>query len=352
MAKTFNNLYPKIYDFDNLMDAYVKASKGKRSRKEVMRFSYNLEGNLIDIQNHLMWGSWKTGEYRHFTLYEPVYRIGAALPFRDRVLHHSLVDAIYPCFFTRFISDTYACIQDRGTHLGADKAQEMMRKVKREHGVVYVFKGDISGYFYNINHTILKKIIRKRISCQRTLDLIDEIIDSSAAHGDINPKGIPLGNLTSQLFANIYLGELDLFVKHQLREEHYIRYMDDFCIIHHDKNHLQQIRVVIEDFLLNKLCLLTNKKTQIFPVAIKHGRALDFLGYRIWPTHRRLRKSSISRICRSLKRLQRSYARGDIGMEEIRPVVHSWLAHASHADTFGLRNKILSSFSFIKTTTT
>lgn len=349
MAKTFNNLYPKIYDFDALLSSYIKARKGKRSRNEVMRFHYDYEGQIINIQNHLLWGTWRTGEYRHFTLHEPVYRVGAALPFPDRVLHHSIVAAINPCFEPRFIQHSYACIKNRGTHLGADKAESMLRQVKREHGCIYVFKGDISGYFYNINHDVLKRLIKKRISCKPTLRLLFEIIDSSPNISLINPKGIPLGNLTSQLFANIYLAELDNFVKHVLREKHYIRYMDDWCIIHQDKTHLHRVRFEVERFLHDELQLTTNRKTQVFPVASgKGGRALDFLGYRIWPTHRKLRKSSIQRITRSLKRLQRKYAAGEISLDDVRPVVHSWLAHASHADTFGLRSKILGTFPMIK----
>lgn len=351
MAKTFNNLYPQIYDFDNLISAYFRARKGKRGRKEVMIFHYNYEGQLINIQNHLVWGTWQTGQYRHFTLHEPVFRVGAALPFRDRVLHHSLVETINPCFEPSFIRHSYACIKGRGTHAGADKAQQMLRIVKRNHDDLYVFKGDISGYFYNINHAVLKRLIRKRIACAQTLALIDEIIGSSCEDGlaAINPKGIPLGNLTSQLFANIYLAELDNFVKHVLREKHYLRYMDDFCIIHHDKAHLQDIRIKIEDFLRDELQLWTNKKTQVFPVSSKPGgRPLDFLGYRMWPTHRRLRRDSVSRITRSLKRLQRQYAAGYIDLEDVRPVVHSWLAHAGHADTFGLVSKILETFPMVR----
>lgn len=349
MAKTFNNLYPSIYDFERLISSYYRARKGKRGRKEVMIFHYDYEGQIFNIQNHLIWGSWRTGEYRPFTLHEPVFRVGAALPFRDRVLHHSIVETINPCFEPGFIQHSYACIKGRGTHAGADKAQMMLRTVRRNHGSLYVFKGDIAGYFYNINHDVLKRLVRRRISCRQTLVLLDEIIDSSSTPDALTPKGIPLGNLTSQLFANIYLAELDNFVKHVLREKHYLRYMDDFCIIHHDKAHLQNLRVKIEKFLHDELQLNTNKKTQVFPVSSKQGgRSLDFLGYRIWPTHRKLRKDSIQRITRSLKRLQRHYATGRINLSDVRPVVHSWLAHANHADTFGLKSKILSSFPMIR----
>lgn len=348
MAKTFKNLYPAIYDFESLLGAYMRARRGKRNRTAVQRFHYNMEGNLIEIQNHLIWGTWKTGQYRTFTLHEPVYRVGASLPFRDRVMQHALVEAIEPCFGPRMIADTYACVVNRGTHAGADRAQSMLRRVQREHGQVYVLKADISKYFKNINHNILRAIIRKRVACKRTLDLIDEIIASTAVNGDVNPVGIPLGNLTSQLFANIYLGELDLYVKHTLREKLYVRYMDDFCIVHHDKEHLQRLRLIIEDFLMDRLGLKTNHKTQVFPVSVTNGRALDFLGYRMWVTHRRLRKSSIRRMVRRMRKLQKQYAAGDIDLDDIRPVVHSWLAHAKHAESYGLRRHILDRFPFMR----
>ncbi|MGL5947737.1 MAG: reverse transcriptase domain-containing protein, partial [Aeromonas sp.] len=282
MAKTYNNLYPQIYDFDNLLSAYLRARQGKRSRMEVMRFHYNYEAELINIQNHLMWGTWRTGEYRPFTVHEPKRRDGASLPFRDRVLHHALVAVINPCFEPRFIRDTYACIAGRGTHSGADRAQAMLRSVQRKHGRAYVLKADIAKYFANINHAILRAIIRRRICCKPTLALIDEIIASSADADDINPRGIPLGNLTSQLFANIYLAELDNYIKHELREVNYMRYMDDFIIVHHDKAHLHDVLRKVGLFLHDRLQLATNHKTQIFPAGVHNGRALDFLGYRIW----------------------------------------------------------------------
>src|SRR5699024_3331762 len=143
------------------------------------------------------------------------YRVGAALPFEDRVLHHAIMNVINPIFERSFIADTYSCIAGRGAHAGADRAQRMLRIVKRNHGVIYVFKAEISGYFYTINHELLKRLVRKRIACKATLKVLDEIIVSTAE--GFNPKGIPLGNLTSQLFANIYLGLLDDYAKHALR---------------------------------------------------------------------------------------------------------------------------------------
>jgi hypothetical protein len=281
-------------------------------------------------------------------VYEPKERIVAALPFRDRVLHQAIVAVIEPIWECRFIDDSYACRPGRGTHRGADRVQAMLRRAQREHGKVYVLKADIAKYFYSIDHCVLKKLVRRRIRCRRTLALIDSIIDSNAEPGDLCPVGLPIGNLTSQLFANVYLHELDEFVKHALRERYYVRYMDDFCIISHDKAHLHRVRVLIEQFLWDRLRLKTNAKTQIFPIGTKFGRALDFLGYRIWPTHRRLRKSSISRITRTLRKLRRQYADGKVGMDRIRASIMSWIAHAAHADAFGLRRKLLGSFTFTR----
>lgn len=346
--KTYPNLIEQIYDFENLYRAWQRAAQGKRNRPQVMRYGYRLEENLIDLQNHLIWGTWQTGEYRHFTLHEPVYREGAALPFRDRVMHHALVAIIEPCFAPSWIDHSYACRAGKGTHRGADYAQALIRRVQRQHGQAYALKADIRKYFRSIDHAALKRLIRRKITCQPTLDLIEGVIDSTANPDDPRPYGIPLGNLTSQLFANVYLDALDQYAKHRLKVRNYVRYMDDFVIIHHDKQYLNALRLEIEAWLADQLHLKTNSKTQIFPIGTHHGRGLDFLGYRIWATHRRLRKDSIGRIKRSLKRLQREYAAGDIDLEQIRPVVHSWLAHASHADTHGLQVAILGAFGFVR----
>ncbi len=348
MAKTYNNLYPEIYSFENLHAAYLRARRGKRNRIEVQRFELDLEGNLIQLQNELIWDMYQTGRYHRFIVNEPKERIVAALPFRDRVLQHSLVSVIEPIWERRFISDSYACRPNKGTHRGADRAEEMLRQVKRQYGRVFVLKADISKFFYSIDHGVMKSLIRRRTRCRRTLALIDSIIDSTATPGETCPVGLPIGNLTSQLFANVYLHELDEFVKHVLREKSYVRYMDDFLIVHHDKAHLHRIRARIEWFLWDRLRLRTNAKTQVFPVGERHGRAVDFLGYRIWTTHRRIRKSSISRITRTLKRLRKQYADGKIGLSKIRESIMSWIAHASHAETYGLRRKLLGNTPFTR----
>lgn len=343
MTITHSNLFSQIYDFENLYKAYLKARRGKRDRREVLKFELNLEENLIQLQNELIWDAYKTGEYRIFKVYEPKERNVAALPFRDRVVQHAILLVIEPIWEKRFIYDSYACRVGKGTHLGADQAQRMMRKVLRSHGVLYAFKADISKFFYSIDHEVMKSLIRKKISCKPTLKLLDDIVDSSG--GGV---GIPIGNLTSQLFANIYLHELDEYVKYRLCEKHFLRYMDDFCIFHHNKDHLRHLRIDVERFLFEKLKLKTNAKTQIFPVSTKNGRSLDFLGYQMWPTHRRVRKSSISRIYRKIRFMKKQYSKGRIEAKRIHASMQSWLAHASHAQSYGLRKSILAKAVFYR----
>lgn len=239
----------------------------------------------------------------------------------------------------RFIFDSYACRKGKGAHAGADRVQRFMRIVKRNRGPVYCLKADISKYFASIRHAELKDILARHINCQDTLDLLGLIIDSSPGAPGV---GIPLGNLTSQLFANMYLNELDRFVKHELRERYYCRYMDDFVVVSHDKAHLADIRKRIEQFLWARLGLQTNSKTQVFPVGKHGGRALDFLGYRIYPTHRLLRKCSIQRIKYKLRRMREGLANGTITLMQCRPTIQSWIAHASHANTYRLRKSLFS----------
>lgn len=337
MTKTFNNLYQEIYKFENLYKAYIKAHKGKRYKNEVLNFKMNLEGNLIELQNELIHKTFENGRYREFKIYEPKERVIMALPFKDRIVHHALCNAIEPIFENRFIYDSYACRQGKGTHAAADRTTSFLRKVSNKWDSIYCLKADIKKYFYSIDHTILKSLIRKRIVCKDTLWLIDKIIDSTADPNELNPVGIPIGNLTSQLFANIYLNELDYFLKHELKEKYYIRYMDDFIILHNNKKHLWHLLDEIRGFLDSKLNLKLNGKTSVFP--INHG--IDFVGYRIWSTHRLLRKSSIKRIKRGLKRLQKDFNEGKIPLEKVEATIMSWIGHSKHANTHRIRKKVM-----------
>jgi RNA-directed DNA polymerase len=340
---THSNLYPKIYDLANLYYAYIKAAEGKRYRPEVLRFSADLESNLIQIQNELIWKSYKTDSYFDFYVYEPKKRLVSALPFRDRVVQHALCNVIEPLFESKMIYDSYACRVGKGTHRAADRTQSFIYEAETQWGKAYCLKCDISHYFPSIPHDTLKRIVRRTISCPDTLWLIDGIIDSTG-EGEINPRGIPIGNLTSQLFANVYLDQLDHFVKEVLCEPHYVRYMDDFIILGGSKEHLWEVLHQIETYLGQELGLKLNQKTGISPTS----QGVDFCGYRIWPTHRLLRKRSVKKMKRKLKVYKRKYTTGEIELEEINCSIQSWLGHAKHADTYRLRRKMFEGFVLVR----
>lgn len=309
-----------------------------------MRFSFNLEENLIQIQNELIYKSFETGRYRFFYVYDPKTRLVASLPFKDRVVQHALCNILEPLFELRFIFDSYACRKGKGMHAGANRATHFLRETRRKWGNVYCLKCDIEKYFPSINHAILKSIIRRRISCVDTLWLIDGIIDSSSDDGNARKRGLPIGNLTSQLWANVYLDILDHFVKEVLRERYYIRYMDDFIILGASKSHLWEVKYEIERFLDEYLSLRLNGKTGIAPIE----QSIDFLGYRIWPTHRRLRKSSKKRMKRKLKAFQRKYKNNEMEFDQINACIQSWLGHARHCNSYSLRKKLLNNTIFTK----
>lgn len=332
-------MFNEIVSFSNLYYAAHRARKGKRERESCLLFFSRLEENIIQIQNELIYQEYVFGVYINFYVYEPKQRLISAPCFRDRVMQQAVYGVLEPEIDKRFIYDSYACRKGKGTHAGADRAQRFIRIVKRNHGEVFALKADISKYFHSIDHIVLKSILAAHIDCQKTLKLLYDVIDCSPSFSP--GVGIPLGNLLSQLFANMYLNELDQFVKHQLRCKHYVRYMDDFVILHHDKAHLQHLRKMIEKWLWVRLRLTTNHKTQIFPIDIDNGRALDFLGYRIYATHKLLRKCSVKRIKHKVKKCHRLYSAGVIGMKDIRPSIVSWIGHASHANTYNLVNSVL-----------
>lgn len=342
---TYKGLYPRIYDFQILYKAYLRSRRGRRYNHQVLVFTNNLEGELIQLQNDLIWKTYHTGRYILFYVYDPKTRSAAALPFRDRVLQHALCAIIEPLFDRKFIFDSYACRVNKGTHAGVKRVTEFLTRASNKWENPYCLKADIRKFFASIKQNTLLSIIKRTIACEDTLWLINDILTSWANSDDLDPRGLPLGNLTSQLWANVYLDQLDHYVKEVLQVPFYVRYMDDFIIIDGDKTKLWYLKREIEDFLDEKLGLHFNNKTSIFPVS--HG--VDFLGYRIWKDHKLLRKRSTKRIRRALKRLKRDYGEGKVTAERINSTVQSWLGHANHADSYRFRQKLFSELTFCKT---
>lgn len=319
-------------DYGNVQKAYNKARKCKRYRKDVLVFTTDKEENLEKVRNAILNLAYEPSEYRYFKVYEPKERLIMALPFYDRVIQHAINNILEPIFNKRFIFHSYACRKGKGMHGASDELQRLLYNWQKFHPdqPLYAIKADIHHYFQSINHDVLKAEIRKVIKDTGVLKLIDRIID----HNGNMPEGvgIPVGNLTSQLFANIYLDKLDKFIKHTLGVKDYIRYMDDFIILSPDKDQLREWLAAIERFLRDELKLELNPKTTI--LAAKNG--IDFVGYKHRATHRKVRRDSIKRI----KRTIRKYECGKITKEQLQKSIQSWTGHAGHADSYNLRKKI------------
>ena len=348
--RTWKGLFEQVTSFENLVLAARKARKGKRLKPATAAFDLDLERNLFRLQEQLRSRRWHPGRYVTFEIFEPKRRMISAAPYRDRVAHHALCNVIEPLFDRTFIHDTYANRKDKGTHRAVDRFTGFCRKDR------YVLKCDIKKYFPSIDHEILYDLIEQKIKDPDVLWLVKLILDSSNPQepvyeyfpGDdlLTPyerrKGIPIGNLTSQFFANVYLNGFDHFVKRKLGCRHYIRFVDDFVALSDDRAFLHEVKERMADYLSGLRLKLHETKCQVFPVT----QGTPFLGYRIFPTHRLLKRENVRHFQRRLKVLQRDYSRGALTVEKVGQSVRSWIAHASHADTFGLRRRVLRGVTF------
>ena len=344
--KTYKHLYPKITDFDNLYAAWRKARRGKRYNPSAAAFEQNLDAELTQLHTELVSESWQPGGYRSFTIHEPKRRKISAAPFRDRVVHHALVRVIEPIYERKFIYDTYANRVGKGTHKALDRCTAFMQRY------AYVLQCDIQQFFPAIDHDILKQTLARTIACKPTLHLCEKIIDSGAGvltdaydmryfPGDdllaaARPRGLPIGNLTSQFWANVYLNTLDQFVKHTLQAVGYVRYVDDFLLFADDKATLQRwLSAIIEQLQVLRLTL-HEQRAQAKPVT----QGIPFLGFTVYPTHRRLKRTKGIAYRRHLKTLVKRYRAGEITREQGRASVMAWIGHVQHGNTWGLRRKL------------
>ena len=337
MPKTYKNLFSGVCSFENLHDAYLKARKGKGYGEDALRFSYNLEENLFKIKEELETQSYKPDAYKEFHVYDLKKRLIKAPSFRDRVMHHALCNVIEPVFDKIFIYDSYACRKGKGTHKGVLRLQKFIRKTNEG----YALKCDVVQYFPGIDHEILLEVIGRKIKDEKVMRLVEVIVRSSETSSG-SKKGLPIGNLTSQLFANIYLNELDYFVKHKLKVKHYVRYVDDFVILE-SKHKLREIKAQVIEFLRTLKLEIHPEKAGIFP----GNRGIDFLGCRIFYSHRLLRKSNVKKFIEKLGVLKREYRENPSSCRKIYQSIASWLGHAKHADTYNLRKKIFGENPFV-----
>lgn len=333
--KTYNDLWESVTSFENLCKAFYKAKKGRSGNPEILYCFFNLEKKLFNIQEELLSQTYKTGKYRVFKVYEPKERIIKAVPFRDRIVHHALCNVVEPIFESRFIFDSFACRKRKGSHKGLKRVRHVIQNCfKGRDG--YALKCDVKKYFPSVDHNKLKEIIKKRIKDENVIKVVNEIIDSDNSQFGWC-KGIPIGNLTSQLFANIYLNELDQFVKHKLRVRHYFRYVDDFLIFSESKQQLHVYKHEIKTFLKTICLTIPQEKTRIFK--IKDG--VDFVGYKIHPEFTRLRKSNIKKFSKRIKILKRLLSTNAIQKTRVEASMQSWFGHASHANAYKIVSLVM-----------
>lgn len=332
--KTRKYLFSQIVAFENLLDAANLAAEGKREDASVMQYFDNLEENLFHLQGALVSKSYRPHKYHTFFIYDRKPRLISAAPFHDRVLHHALMNVIGPVLERGLIFDTYANRTGKGTHQAIRRFQHFMQRYR------FVLKCDIKEYFPSIDLEILKTLIRRCIRDPQVLWLIDTIIDYSNEQIEVidhfpgddlftplkRRKGLPIGNLTSQNFANFYLSPLDHFIKETLRCPAYVRYVDDFTLFGNDKAELQRSLAAIMRFLERLRLKLNLNRCTIFPSSAG-GR---FLGQIVFPTHRRLTGENVRRF---RKRLRKWLKHPPANMQQR---IASWLGHARQANTTAL----------------
>lgn len=342
MRGTLPDLFEQITDPPFLFCAWEEFAKGKRARPDVQAFSDHLEANLLAISRDLQSGNYKHGPYVPFTICDPKQRLIHKATVRDRIVHHAVFAALNPIFEPAFIAHSFSCRKGKGTHKGVDSLESMLRKVSRNYTrPCFALKCDIHRFFGSVDHDILIQMIGKRIDDHRVMRLLKEIIGS---FHEGQGKGIPIGNLTSQLFANVYMNAFDQFIKHTLTIKHFIRYTDDFVIVLENENELRAFVPLIEAFLSFTLCLrLHPHKVSIR----KYRQGVDFLGYVLLPYHRVLRTKTKRRMLRKLNEKSTLLEEGHISNESFEQSLQSYLGVLSHAYTFRLSQNIRNAYSMM-----
>jgi retron-type reverse transcriptase len=347
--KTYKNLFSSIVSFENLVSAYKTFRRGKLFRNDVLAFDYRYEYELLDLERELLEKTYFPAKPKRFIIHEPKKRQIVAAQVRDRIVHHALCRVIEPVFEKRLIFDTYACRTGKGTLAAIERFEQFKHRLLAhfKEQEIYILKADIAKYFDNIDHNVLLGLIQERVLDGDVHWLIRRILSGGLSlewdeySGSLDKKtarGIPIGNLTSQFFANLYLNPLDQYIKHNLRFEYYIRYMDDFVIIDTSKQRLREAKEQIARFLQDTLRLQLHPKKQTI-TSLKYG--IDFLGFKIFSGFRRLRKENIKRFKRRLKRLKKQLDSGSVDYLGIRRSIKAWISHAKHGNTYQLRKKIL-----------
>ena len=342
--KRQGNLWEQLVGWDNLLLAARKARRGKRDREAVQQFEFRQEWNLLRLQRELEEGSYRPGPFTSHWIDRPKRRLISAASYRDRVLHHALLNVLEPHLDRRFHPDSYACRLGKGTHAAAGRLQHFMRRNQ------FAMQCDVRKFFPSIDHRLLKATFRRLIKDGRVLELMDCIVDGSNAQEEVQNwfpgddlwtpgerrRGIPIGNLTSQWFANWYLDDLDHLVTSGFAMGGYLRYCDDFVLLDDDQGKLRETGERVAAFLATKRLRLHEERSDVVPVRA----GLTFVGFRVWKTYRLLRKDNVRRFRRRVRWMRRALAEGDITWADMRQRLECWIGHAQQADSRRLLERL------------
>ena len=341
------SLYSQITDWSNLLLAFRKAARSKRSKSAAAGFEHQMADRLLQLQSELTERSYQPGGYVHFMIHDPKRRLVSAAPFRDRVIHHALCNVIEPLFERTFIADSYANRVGLGTHRAVDRLQSLARRYR------YVLRADIVKHFPSLDHEIMYGLLAQTIKDEGTRWLIERIINSGTGvlkdeyemvyfPGDDlfaveRPRGLPIGNLTSQFWSNVYLNPLDWFVTRDLGCAAYVRYVDDFCLFSDSKRQLYEWKRAFVALLAGLRLTIHEPEAQVIPCT--HG--IPWLGFVVYPTHRRIKARNVVKFSRRLRDRWDEYCADEISFAEFDASVQGWINHVRYADTWGLREHVL-----------
>lgn len=332
MPKTIRNQYDKKLTYDNLMKAHIESRKGKNIRKEIILFNLKQEEYIMWLYEQLKNGTYKHSGYTTFYVTEPKLRLIEKSAYIDRIVHRWYVDNFMKEYFIKsFINTSYACLENRGMHKACINVQNTMKHCKRIWNNYYIIKMDIAKYFQNIDKSILYNILQRKIKDKKLLWLTKEILYSNGVE-----KGLPIGNYTSQCFANIYLNELDQYAKHYLKLKYYYRYMDDVVVMVRNKKEAIQKLQQIREFLTTNLKLELNSKTQIF----KSSQGVNFCGYKINEYRLKIRTKGKKKLKNKIKKLKYEIKTKQIDTKEAHKFLTGHLGYINIANVKNLKEKL------------
>jgi len=344
--KTYKKLYEQIISKKNLLESYKKARKGKSKKEYVKEFDSNYPYEISKLYKELKNKTYLPSKLNKFIVRDPKTRTIHSSKFRDRIVHHAIVNILNTIYDKIFICDSFASRKNKGTHNAVKRFEYFVNKVSKNGTLTkkkfnnnsikgFILKADFKHYFDTIDHEVLINILRKKIDDEETINLIKLILYNFETE---KGKGLPLGNYTSQFFANIYLNELDYYIKHTLKVRYYIRYVDDFVIVEEDKRKLEYYLEHIKYFLPCLKLKLHENKTKISP--LRNG--VTFLGYRVFYNYKLLRKRNIKHFLRRLEDNLELYNKNELTEEQLKNKLSGWFGYAKFANTYNFRKKIIS----------